>query len=86
MGETWGCIHKTGHTRDVSLPESPCVHMHEATWHNCPAVSMMDTIPSGDEYIRRGGEEGSRTCNRLFITPLYLSLNQHSQPDSEVHF
>lgn len=75
MGETWGCIYKTGHTWAASLPESPCVHMHEATWHNSPTVTVMDTTPSGDEYIRRGGEEGTRTCNRLSIIPLSFSLS-----------
>lgn len=38
MGETWGCIYKTGLTQAVSLSESPCVHMHIATWQNIPAV------------------------------------------------
>lgn len=58
----------------LALTESPCVHMHRATWHNSPTVSVMDTTPSGDEYITRGGEEESRPCNCLSIIPFSSSL------------
>lgn len=88
MGETWGCIYKTGRTRAASLPESPCVHMHEATWHNSPrAASVMDATPSGDEYIRRGGRGGDQNLQPiLLLLSLSLSLNQHSKQDPEQCF
>lgn len=72
------------HARSLCLfPESPCVHMHEAMWHNNPAVSVMDTTPSGDEYITRGGAERIKTCDRVaplppwvLTSPLLVSLHK----------
>lgn len=53
------------------LPESPCVHMHNATQHNSTNVSMMDIIPSGDEYIRREARRGDMFFFLSFL--LFLS-------------
>lgn len=61
------------------MSESPCVHMHEATWHNSPAASVMDTTPSGDEYIRRGKEPATvYPLFHSFFRSLSLSLYQPS--------
>lgn len=48
--------------------------MHEAAWHNIPAaVSVMDTTPSGDEYIRKESGEWDGGAVATYHLVFFLS-------------